>query len=53
MSANQTASDNDETVDKEAGFVTHLLELRDRLLRVILVVTLIFLGLFPFANILY
>ncbi|TNF98094.1 MAG: twin-arginine translocase subunit TatC, partial [Gammaproteobacteria bacterium] len=31
----------------------HLLELRDRLLRVILVVTLIFLGLFPFANILY
>jgi sec-independent protein translocase protein TatC len=53
VSANPAGADQDETVDKEAGFVTHLLELRDRLLRVILVVTLIFVGLFPFANILY
>ncbi|MDT8383342.1 MAG: twin-arginine translocase subunit TatC [Gammaproteobacteria bacterium] len=33
--------------------VQHLLELRDRLLRVVLVVVLIFLGLFAFANDLY
>jgi sec-independent protein translocase protein TatC len=33
--------------------VQHLVELRDRLLRVVLVVVLIFLGLFAFANDLY
>ncbi len=34
----------------EQPFVTHLIELRDRLLRVVLVVIVIFLGLAPFAN---
>ncbi len=37
----------------EQPFVAHLIELRDRLLRVVLVVVVIFLGLFPFANDLY
>lgn len=37
----------------EQPLVQHLLELRDRLLRVVLVVVLIFLGLFAFANDLY
>jgi len=34
----------------EQPFVSHLIELRDRLLRVVLAVTVIFLGLTPFAN---
>ncbi len=37
----------------EQPFVKHLIELRDRLLRVVLAITVIFLGLFPFANDLY
>jgi sec-independent protein translocase protein TatC len=39
--------------EAEATFVSHLLELRDRLLRIVIVVTLIFAVLFPFANDLY
>ncbi|MFC1602887.1 twin-arginine translocase subunit TatC [Pseudomonadota bacterium] len=38
---------------KEQPFVSHLLELRDRLLRVVIVAFVIFLVLFPFANDLY
>jgi len=34
----------------ELPFVSHLVELRDRLLRVVLAVIVIFLGLVPFAN---
>jgi sec-independent protein translocase protein TatC len=37
----------------EQPFVQHLIEMRDRLLRVVLAVVLIFLGLFSFANELY
>jgi len=37
----------------ELPFVSHLLELRDRLLRTVLVVLVVFLGLFPFANDIY
>lgn len=37
----------------EQPLVQHLLELRDRLLRVVLVIAVIFLGLFAFANDLY
>lgn len=37
----------------EQPFVVHLIELRDRLLRVVVVVVVIFLGLFAFANDLY
>jgi len=37
----------------EQPFVAHLIELRDRLLRVVIVVIVVFLGLFAFANDLY
>jgi len=37
----------------EQGFVSHLVELRDRLLRIVLAVIVVFLCLFPFANDLY
>ena len=50
------AVDTDSETDpvaEEVTFVTHLLELRDRLLKIVLVVTLIFACLFPFANYLY
>jgi sec-independent protein translocase protein TatC len=43
----------DTKVDHEQPFVSHLLELRDRLLRAILGVLIVFLGLFAFANDLY
>jgi len=35
---------------EEQPFVSHLIELRDRLLRVVLAVIVVFLGLVPFAN---
>ncbi len=46
-------SDNQATVTAEQPFVSHLLELRDRLLRSVLGVLVIFIVLFPFANDLY
>jgi sec-independent protein translocase protein TatC len=47
-----TQTDNQPSPDsgEELPFVSHLVELRDRLLRVVLAVILIFLGLAPFAN---
>lgn len=39
--------------DEERPIVTHLLELRDRLLRIMIALTVVFLGLLPFANTLY
>ncbi len=39
--------------DKEQSFISHLIELRDRLLRIIVGVLVIFIFLFPFANPLY
>ncbi len=44
---------DDESVDQEQPFISHLLELRDRLLRVVLVVVIIFAGMFAFRNHLY
>ena len=38
---------------QEQPFLAHLIELRDRLLRVVLVVLIVFLCLFYFANDLY
>ena len=37
----------------EAGLVEHLIELRDRLLRCLLIIALLFGGMFPFANRIY
>jgi len=39
--------------DIEQPFMSHLLELRDRLLRAVLVVLVVFLVLFPFGNDIY
>ena len=40
----------DETPDSEQPFVSHLIELRDRVLRMVLAVLLVFVALMPFAN---
>ena len=47
------ASDPELDLDKPQPLVAHLTELRDRLLRSVLAVLLIFLGLFYFANDIY
>lgn len=52
MSDQVPASDTKET-DNEQPFMTHLIELRDRILRIVMVVISIFLVLFFFANDLY
>ena len=44
---------NATATDIEQPFMSHLLELRDRLLRAVLVVLVIFLVLFPFGNDIY
>ena len=44
---------NEFPPQQEQPFLAHLIELRDRLLRVVVVVVVIFLGLFAFANDLY
>jgi sec-independent protein translocase protein TatC len=47
--------DTDQEYDKLEGqpFISHLMELRHRLIRVVIAVLLIFLCLFPFANDIY
>jgi len=45
--------DDDGPVGQEQPFLSHLVELRDRLLRAVLAVLVLFLGLFPFANTIY
>ena len=47
------AATGPEQTDNEQGFIAHLLELRDRLLRIVLVISVIFIILFPFAQDLY
>lgn len=44
---------NVNKVDPERPFLSHLIELRDRLLRVLLVVGIVLVALLPFANTLY
>jgi sec-independent protein translocase protein TatC len=48
-----TADPSSQSNNQEQPLVAHLLELRDRLLRMILAVLAVFLLLFPFANDLY
>ncbi len=48
MSDNTTQPD-----DKEQGFMSHLIEMRDRLMRMLLSILIIFLGLFYWANEIY
>ena len=49
----QKKNKTDQTVEQETPFISHLVELRDRLLRAVLVILVIFLGLFTFSNELY
>ena len=44
---------NTQAGETEAGFITHLLELRDRLLRTVIFLIVIFAAIFPFANEIY
>jgi sec-independent protein translocase protein TatC len=44
---------NPEELGQEQPFVSHLAELRDRLIRTFVAVLLVFLALFPFANDIY
>ncbi len=53
MSANRPDPDKLTPEDQEQPFLAHLVELRDRLLRSVVVVLVIFLGLFSFANDIY
>lgn len=46
-------SEPEESVDQPLPLITHLTELRDKLLRALLAVLLFFIGLFPFANDIY
>jgi len=46
-------SEKNKKVESEVPFMSHLVELRDRLLRAVLVILIIFLGLFTFSNELY
>jgi len=43
----------DKTQLPEQPFLSHLVELRDRLMRMVLAILVIFLGLFPFGNDIY
>jgi len=52
--ADETTNQTDNTPkEKEATFISHLIELRDRLLRVVIVMAVITVGLMSFANDLY
>ena len=42
-----------EGISAEQTFVSHLIELRDRLLRIVMAILVVFLGLFAFANDIY
>ncbi|MFK8083034.1 MAG: twin-arginine translocase subunit TatC [Granulosicoccus sp.] len=46
-------SSSDASVDKEEGFISHLVELRDRLIKMLLAVGILFLSLFWFSDKIY
>jgi sec-independent protein translocase protein TatC len=46
-------SDTSNNKQSEMSFVSHLIELRDKLIRIVIAVLVIFLALFPFANDVY
>ena len=48
-----TSSANSEEPGTEQPFVSHLIELRDRLLRMVIAILIAFVVLFPFANDIY
>ena len=48
-----SSNEQADTPLKEQPFVSHLVELRDRLLRAVVAVVVVFVALFPFANDIY
>lgn len=48
-----TSTPPSESLDQEQPLVSHLIELRDRVVRMVVVVLVVLLALFPFANDLY
>ncbi|MGB5833366.1 MAG: twin-arginine translocase subunit TatC [Thiohalocapsa sp.] len=53
MSLSASNGEPDEGLGGEQPFMSHLVELRDRLLRMVIAILLVFLVLFPFANDIY
>lgn len=50
---NKSAENPNQDVDKEQPFLSHLVELRDRLIRIVIVISLLTLGLMTIASDLY
>ena len=53
MTVSAPNDDSDDDLGGEQPFMSHLVELRDRLLRMIVAILLVFVVLFPFANEIY
>ena len=49
----ETPPEQNNSNDKQESFVSHLVELRDRLIKIIIGIVVVLLGLFPFANEIY
>ncbi|GAB4352617.1 MAG: hypothetical protein Kow006_17290 [Gammaproteobacteria bacterium] len=50
---NSTKPDTEDPVEVEQPFLSHLVELRDRLMRALIGVFIVFIGVYPFANEIY
>lgn len=50
MTDNSISPEKNQESEKEQGFMTHFLELRDRLLRMVLAVLILFIALFGFSE---
>jgi sec-independent protein translocase protein TatC len=53
MNPQQSTDPSDDGLGGEQPFMSHLVELRDRLLRMVIAIVLVFVVLFPFANDIY
>ncbi len=51
--SDSTSSDKNSISDTATGFLSHLIEMRDRLLRAVIVIAVAFVALFPFAKNIY
>jgi sec-independent protein translocase protein TatC len=53
MNPQQSTDPSDDGLGGEQPFMSHLVELRDRLLRMVIAIVVVFVVLFPFANDIY
>lgn len=53
MSNDNAERQIDQLEDTKQSFISHLIEIRSRLLKIVIVILIIFLGLFSFAEELY